>query len=102
MMLLTSYCAPRIHPFMAIRVFNPLVPIVCGIQDNVTVCRLFSHTLQPLFLLLVIRAVKLLFASRSVFVFEKLGTQQAMALMRGAQSAELRLRLVCLGLGCLL
>jgi hypothetical protein len=80
MMFLTSYRAAPIHPFMAIRVFNPRVRIVHRIQDNVTMYRLFSHTLQPLFVLLAVRTIKFLFASRLVFLLQKLGAKQATAL----------------------
>ena len=96
MMFLTSYRAAPIYPFMAIRVFNPRVRIVHRIQDNVTMYRLFSHTLQPLFVLLAVRTIKFLFASRLVFLLQKLGAKQATALMCASQATEFPLRLFCL------
>jgi hypothetical protein len=68
MVFLTSCRAAPVHPDMAIRVFNPGVRIVHRIQDNVTVYGLFSNTLQPLFVLLAVGAIKFLFASRLVFL----------------------------------
>ena len=93
-MFLATYRASSIHPDMAIRVFNPRMCIVHRIQDNVTVCRLFSHTLYPLFVLSAVRAIKFLFASRLMFVLQKLGANQAAALVRAAQPAEFRFCLV--------
>jgi hypothetical protein len=57
------------------------------------VCRLFSHTFQPLFLLFHVRAIKLLIASCAVFVLDKLGSEQAAAVMFGPQPAKFRFRL---------
>lgn len=45
------------------------------IQDNIAVYGLFSHTLQPLFVLLAGRAIKFLFASRLMLFLKELGSK---------------------------
>ena len=91
--LLTGYGAARVHPDMGLRVFDPRMPVVRGIQNDITMRRLFSHTLQPLLLLFLVRAVKFLLAVRSVFVLHKLRAKQATAFMRAAWPAEFHPRL---------
>jgi hypothetical protein len=71
-MFLARYRASSVRPFMIGGVLNPWVPISGRIQDNVTVCRQFSRTLEPLLFLRFVKAIKFLIASRLVLILQEL------------------------------
>jgi hypothetical protein len=88
MMFRASHCASPIHPFMGVRILNPRVRILRGIQDDITMYGRCPHTLQPQLLLLAVKVIKLAITGRLEFVLQKLSAHQAVALMRAAEAAE--------------